>query len=111
MKHAHPFVNPWPWPIRPLYWVWFLMDWLDDQDRSDHGKVQVDFVLWVALVLHYNGVGLSIGQLIVFLSAAFGARMWLAMLKSRTITSRENISIVNKVIEQRRSNLDFEPSP
>ena len=107
---THSLTNAWPWPVRPLYWVYFLLDWLDVADRPDHGKVQVDAVIWCALWLHYLDEPLSLGALIAVLSASFGARMWLALLKSKSLTSTETVTVDRKVVERRKSG-DFEVTP
>ena len=105
----HSLTNPWPWPVRPLYWLYFAADWLDDGDRADHGKVQVDCVIWAALWLHYIDRPLPIAQLMAVLSASFGARMWLAFLKAKPITVTESVEV--KEIRGRRVSGTFEATP
>jgi len=96
-------INPWPWPIKPLYWVYFALDWIDSREQPDHGKVQVDLVIWTALAFHYVGKPLSLGAMMILISASFGSRIWLAFLKSRVVTSVETV--------KRDESLGIQPTP
>jgi hypothetical protein len=96
----------WPLVAQLLWHPLRALDCVDDHGKVDHGKaIGVVFVLAV-LIEKAWGVVFSVGELIVLASAIFGARMFMAFLKSKAATSTESRTIIDqttRVIQERRT--------
>lgn len=82
---------------------WFLlllwdpvkaMDLQDVWGRPDHGKIAGWVMAWAILIclLYTGGEIPSLGHTIALLAAAQGARVFIAFLKSRTVTAQETVT-------------------
>lgn len=93
-----------PWILRVLWDTDDVLDLKDDEGKPDHGKSVglLAFLCFVALI----AVGIippSIGIVIVLIAAIFGQRVFIAFLRSRTVTSNEQVVKWEGPIEEPRA--------
>lgn len=67
------------------------LDMVDSKGEPDHGKIMGFVFFCVVVTLKVLGISFTLGELIVLASCIFGARVFIALLKSRTVTSTESI--------------------
>lgn len=66
-------------------------DLLDKHGHTDHGKMMGFVFFWTIVTFKAFGVSFSLGELMILGSMIYGARMFMAFLRSRTVTSAESI--------------------
>lgn len=114
-----------------MKFLWLLLwnpvealDWSDGHGHNDHGKVVSGLVIFAILLMLWFSKGLvpSLGHTITLVSGAFGARVWLAFLRSRSVTlartearteTREEVvkdETTRQIIERRNPDEGTEPS-
>ena len=108
-------------PVTPLDWVlgqlWSpivrALDLVDRQGEHDHGKIIG--LLFAGAILGIlvwtDGRVPSLGHTIALLAAAFGSRVFIAFLRSRTVTSQETVQTVREITERRALLGDAEATP
>lgn len=83
-------------------WLWLrygphvALDWLDEHGAIDHGKAAADLVI-AALTATDCVVSITVrqfvpvGHIITLIAGAMGSRVFIAFLRSRTVTSHEEL--------------------
>lgn len=83
--------------LNEVWWVQLVLnppvalDLVDNVGKIDHGKVLPAVLLFSAIAAQFVGHAFAIGALIVLGSLAYGYGAWRAFLKSRTVTSNEQL--------------------
>ena len=91
-----------PWVVRVVLHPDIELDLRDDRQpaKADHGKALTTIVILWVLILVTIRYTVPIGLVIVLLSASFGARMFMAFIHSRTVTSAEVVHVVEPPIQR-----------
>lgn len=98
-----------PWLVRALWASDEALDLVDDHGHADHGKSLTTVVIVWVLVLMTVGRTPAIGIVIVLLAASFGARIFIAFLHSRVVTSAEALTGIESFGGSTRAHDDGEP--
>lgn len=82
----------WPWLVRIFYQPEIEFDLLDDEGKPDHGK-SVGFFAFIVLVtlMAVRILPASVGVVMVLIAAIFGQRVFVALIRSRAVTSAETV--------------------
>lgn len=109
-----PAWTPFDWLLRHTWCpIVRALDLLDREGQHDHGKIiglLFASAILVTLALTDGRVP-SVGHTIALLAAAFGPRIFIAFLRSRTVTSQEILTTTREIQERRAALGDAEPSP
>lgn len=80
-----------PWVARVVWDTDKELDLVDDKGNPDHGKALTTIVILWVLILVTIGRTPVVGLVVTLLAAAFGARVFIAFLRSKTVTSTEQV--------------------
>lgn len=92
-------------------WLWLrygphvALDWLDAHGAIDHGKAAADLVIAAltttdCIVSITKGQFIPAGHIITLIAGAMGSRVFIAFLRSRTVTSTEAVLIADAPIQR-----------
>jgi len=85
------------WLLRLLVDPADALDWTDEHGRIDHGKVMADLVILALLfaVIRVSVLANAFPPIawgITLIAGAMGSRVFIAFLRSRTVTSTETLT-------------------
>lgn len=99
--------------------LWLALLWafdlVDPKGNPDHGKLAGYTAFWVFVALIWLGREPSLGLAITLIAAAFGPRMFVAFLKSKSVTASEARTVIDQttrtITERRDHGAAAEPTP
>ena len=103
-------------PVRWLFATFWLpvadaFDLVDNAGQVDHGKAAGFLAFWVFVWLVVVDRLPPLGHTIVMFSAMFGSRVFIAFLKSRTVTATETVVENHQITERRDTEKGVETTP
>lgn len=102
-----------------MKWLWWLatdaaraFDWYDDTGVTiDHGKVVADWVIACLLAAVVStavrtAVFPPVGIVIALIAGAMGSRVFIAFLRSRTVTEHDSVALTEPIARD----IDVDPN-